>query len=487
MAIYARISEDESGLEAGVTRQLADARQLAQRRGWTVVAERSDNNVSAFSGKVRPGYVALMEDVETGRVDRIVVFHTSRLWRNRRERADGIERLQRARVSVAAVKGPELDLSTAYGRGMAGLLGEFDSMESEVKSERIERAALQRAESGNPNGAVPFGWTRVVETNERGVRTGARDVLHPDEAPIVREVVDRLLAGQSLIAVTAWLNETGVPAPGAKFNVRNRGRGITNPTGEKWAKSSVKKLALRAQNAGLRQYHKGAPDERILPMKADPIISRDEWERLKAMFADPEAKRGKPGMRKHLLSWGIGKCGICGSVLRVAKKQGKYGKPVIMYVCDAKGCVGRKQENVDLLIKAVMIERLKRADVRELLIADDGQATESLNRAEGLRARLNTAADDYAEGLINADQLRRITAKLTPEIERSEREAADARPDVPVGLLAQVAGEKAEAEWDRLDVGQRRRLVSVFVSAVRIDRSRQGPGFDPCSVRIDWV
>jgi len=62
--------------------------------------------------------------------DTIIVFQTSRLWRNRRERAEGIEILRRAGVSVAAVKGPSLDLSSAYGRGMAGLLGEFDTMET---------------------------------------------------------------------------------------------------------------------------------------------------------------------------------------------------------------------------------------------------------------------------------------------------------------------------------------------------------------------
>src|SRR3954464_11079894 len=131
-AIYARISEDDTGDEAGVKRQLVDARHLAASRGWSIVAERYDNNVSALNGARRPGYDDLLSMVAANKVDRLVVFHTSRLWRNRRERAEGIETLQRARVSVAAVRGPELDLSTAYGRGMAGLLGEFDTMESEV-------------------------------------------------------------------------------------------------------------------------------------------------------------------------------------------------------------------------------------------------------------------------------------------------------------------------------------------------------------------
>ena len=105
------------------------------------MAERSDNDISATKGARRPGYAALLEDVRTARVDRVVVFHTSRLWRNRRERAEGIELFAKHRVSIVAAKGPSFDLSTGYGRGLAGLLGEFDTMESEVKGERVQRAA----------------------------------------------------------------------------------------------------------------------------------------------------------------------------------------------------------------------------------------------------------------------------------------------------------------------------------------------------------
>ncbi|MEH1130859.1 recombinase family protein, partial [Micromonospora sp. CPCC 206061] len=84
-ALYARISEDDLGTEKGVFRQLEDGRGLSAARGGEVVAEFSDNDVSALKGVHRPGYEALMAAVAAGQVDRIIVFHTSRLWRNRRE------------------------------------------------------------------------------------------------------------------------------------------------------------------------------------------------------------------------------------------------------------------------------------------------------------------------------------------------------------------------------------------------------------------
>ena len=38
-AIYARISQDRSGAQSGVTRQLEDTRKLAADLGWEVVEE----------------------------------------------------------------------------------------------------------------------------------------------------------------------------------------------------------------------------------------------------------------------------------------------------------------------------------------------------------------------------------------------------------------------------------------------------------------
>ena len=89
-----------------------------------------------------------MKAARRGEFDVIVVFQMSRLWGNRRERAKGIEVLRETGVSVAVCKGQDLDLSTAYGRGVAGMLGEFDTMESEVKGERVAGRSCRRWRRG---------------------------------------------------------------------------------------------------------------------------------------------------------------------------------------------------------------------------------------------------------------------------------------------------------------------------------------------------
>lgn len=467
-AIYARISEDDLGTEAGVKRQLADGRALCEARGWTVAGEYHDNDVSAANGALRSGCRQLMADAAAGRFDRIVCYHTSWLWRARTERAEAIGALAAARVSVVAVKGPDLDLASAYGRGMAGLLGEFDTMESEVKGERVARAALQRAQEGRANGPVAYGWRRIVDRDDRGQVVGWRDVVDPDQAEVVRGIVDRLLAGESLRAVRDDLNARGVPTP--------RGKG-------QWRSSTVRKLALRPANVADRVYH----GEVIGPAAWPPLVDRDRHDRVVALLSNPTRTAAEAASeRRHLLTYGVGECGVCGGILRhVVRRSGDRTYP--LYVCDANGCVGRSDERVDALVRAVVVERLSRPDAAAAFHTSTAEAADAHERAEHLRARLDLAAEQYADGVLDGRQLARITEKLRPQLEAAQdeyRQLAGAAQATDV--LEQVTAGDAAAVWDRLDVARRRALLEVLGLRVRIMRTRQGPGFEPRDVKIDW-
>ena len=120
-AIYCRISKDRAGAGLGVDRQEQDCRELAIRLGWTVTAVHADNDISAYSGKPRPAYRALLADLRAGRVDAVLAWHNDRLHRSTAELEEYIE------VSGAApthfVKAGPLDLSTASGRMTARITG----------------------------------------------------------------------------------------------------------------------------------------------------------------------------------------------------------------------------------------------------------------------------------------------------------------------------------------------------------------------------
>jgi site-specific DNA recombinase len=81
-AIYCRISHDKTGAGLGVERQEQDCRELAGRLGWSVTEVFCDNDLSAYSGKQRPRYQAMLEAIRAGRMDAVLAWHTDRLHRS---------------------------------------------------------------------------------------------------------------------------------------------------------------------------------------------------------------------------------------------------------------------------------------------------------------------------------------------------------------------------------------------------------------------
>ncbi|MFB7111744.1 recombinase family protein [Streptomyces sp. NPDC056291] len=487
--LYARISDDPREQQRGVQRQLRDLRTYAESRNWLVRGEFTDNDISAHKEEERPGYDELMGAVlaalpevrEVGNQGVILGLHPSRLWRRPVERAQAIEDLRQAEACVAFETGGFFDMTKATERSQLRQLGESDTLESEVKGERVAREALARAEEGRANGAVQYGWKRVYEYDRKGKVTGFRDEIEPEQAEIVKEIIDRLLTGETLFRITDDLNVRGVLPPGANLRMKRKMRAQGNEDGTQWNKTSVKKLALRPANAGLRKHK-----ETTYPAAWPEIVPKEKWEQVVALLTAPERSVRRDGARKHLLSWGIGECGVCGSVL-AAKPRGNAKK--LTYVCDAKeGCVGRNEELVDAWVGAVVCARLSQPDAWAVFGPDE-ERLERLRAALIVqRTRLTEAADDYAEGFLTREQMRTVSVKLKVKIAELEKEIEEATPKLDLELMGGLMGvplETAEAAWDALDVVQKRKVLEVLDVRVRIlPTGRRGPGFDPDYVEV---
>jgi site-specific DNA recombinase len=81
-SIYCRISKDRVGAGLGVATQEADCRELASKLGWDVVTVHTDNDISAHSGRRRPGYEALLDQIRAGDINAVIAWHTDRLHRS---------------------------------------------------------------------------------------------------------------------------------------------------------------------------------------------------------------------------------------------------------------------------------------------------------------------------------------------------------------------------------------------------------------------
>src|SRR5437764_2654454 len=199
--IYARISSDREGDGLGVARQIEDCERLAERKGWRVVDQYVDDDVSAWSGKRRPQYLRSLHDLETGTIDGLLVYDLDRLHRQPSELESFIELCQRLRLTnVASVSG-DIDLTTPDGQFQARILGAVAKKESDDKSRRIRRKHEELALNGKVSGggSRPYGYE------------GDKLRVVPAEAAIIKECVRRCLAGESLRSITINLNARDVP------------------------------------------------------------------------------------------------------------------------------------------------------------------------------------------------------------------------------------------------------------------------------------
>ncbi len=108
-AIYCRISQDRIGAGLAVERQEQDCRALAKQLGWDVTAVHTDNDISAYSGKRRPGYEQLLADIRDERVDAVIAWHGDRLHRSPIELEDYIAICDPRGVATHTVRAGELD------------------------------------------------------------------------------------------------------------------------------------------------------------------------------------------------------------------------------------------------------------------------------------------------------------------------------------------------------------------------------------------
>jgi site-specific DNA recombinase len=468
--VYARISEDRDGEGLGVERQVRDCVAECERRGWTVQESYRDNDVSAYGRKARPAYQQMLQDARDGKINAIVCWSVDRLTRHPRELEEIIDLYESHGISLATVGG-EINLGDPDGRMVARLTGAIARGEVEKMSRRIKRKIQERAERGLPHGEQAYGWKRV----------DSRDVLDHAEAAVVREITERLLAGEGVNAITDDLNARGVPPPYSEARRRliadAKGREF-DPRSVQWSRVTVRHLVLRERNAGLRR-HQG---QIIGKGDWEPIFDEDTHKRLRALLNDP-ARKVTTGSAYCYLLTGIAKCGKpgCGAPVRVIlgpRVRGNKREKRRAYVCSRCHGISRDQGAVDRLITRLATEFLASPKARAVFQPVPDPALEV--EAEALRATLDEAADLFAHRDIDAVQLRRITALNKPRLDEVEAKLHPAIVD-----LEDLATPDRAERWEGIPL-ERRRAVVAFLFEIRLmPRGKDAPRrFDPASVEV---
>lgn len=450
VAIYARISSDVTGEKLGVARQLEDCRKLAGERGWEVGDEYVDNDMSAYSGKHRPEYARMLEDLESGARDAVIVYNLDRLHRIPSELEDFIALCDRAGVYDVATVTADIDLGNDDGLFMARIFAAFAAKESGRKSARAKRKMLQNAQAGKPHGPRrPYGYEDDKLT------------LRPAEAEMVRQMVARTIAGESMRSIAAWLNTTGVP---------------TTRGAQLWQSTTVRTIVTSGRIAGLRTHH----GEVIGPGVWPAIITPAERDRVLARFAE-KARSGRRAPRTYLLS-GMLRCGRCEHrLLSAARYERNPRHAVRRYVCqsgpDQGGC-GRltvvAEPLEDLLTDAVFarLDSPELADAWAGKVQADADLAELNRQIEEDTQALNELAELYGERPRRITTAEWMTARDPIEARIRDARRKLVRATDTAGLAELIGqGDIVRQQWPDLSIDRRQAIVKTALIYATI-----GPG-----------
>jgi len=490
-AIYARISNDpghadgeqphKGGDGLGVQRQQEDCRALADALGWDVVTVHVDNDVSAFSGRRRPGFEALLDGMKRGEFDAVLCWHTDRLYRHMKDLERVIEIADTAKVSIRTVQGGEIDLSTSAGRMVARILGSVARQESEHASERRIRANQQKAERGQWQSANrTFGYTRDGQP------------LEP-EATAVRQAVVDVLGGKSIQQVAREWNTTGLKTAMAGRVQKNPHTKKTMVISGQWTGRRVRKLLVNPRYAGIKTHtivDKATGTTKTVEHKGDwsPLIDLDTFRGLVGYLSDPSRIKCTSFERKYLGS-NLYVCGKCGGKMKAAMPGNAAGRTSNRksraYTCRDHAHVLRAGEPVDDYVTATVVERVTQPDAADLLGNQSADIGGLSVKREALQRKLDNLTDLFNDDQIDAEQYGKSSRDTRNKLAVVDRQLSDATRTSPAAALV-AAGVSAWDLWQSMSPTQRAQAVDEICTVTINPCPRGQRRFDSDYVDITW-
>ena len=144
--IYARVSTKDQDCQ----RQISDLQAFAIRAGYNVVEIFQEKASGAKNDRAERAKV--MKLAQGRKIDVVLVTELSRWGRSTQDLLATMQELQSRGVSIVAVSGMQMDLSTPSGRLMATLLAGVAEFERELIQERVRSGIAQAKANGRQIG-----------------------------------------------------------------------------------------------------------------------------------------------------------------------------------------------------------------------------------------------------------------------------------------------------------------------------------------------
>ena len=449
--IYARYSS-HSQKEESIEQQVEECTAFAAQTGLKVLRVYADKALSGRTDK-RPQFQKMMRDAEKKEFGIVIAYKSNRIARNMLQALQYEAKLDLFGIRTLYAK--EEFGNTAAGRFALRTMMNVNQFYSENMAEDIRRGMRDNAEACKVNGAIPLGYVKGPD---------GRYAIEPKEAELVREIYDKVFAGETLISIA---NE---------FNTR----GLTTKQGHRWNKNSFHRILSNDNYIGVYR-HSGFVKEDGIP----PILEKEVFYAMQQHLDNKPRPRGRQHCYTEYLLAGKLFCGYCKTqMVGISGKTRDSGPQYFYYQCNKrrldKAC---KKENV----RKEWIETTVAMLTQKYILQDDviewiaNSAMEVLFDA-GKEAEIVAMEDELAEtrkaikNIMTAIEQGIFTATTKDRLLELEEEAATLERSI---TLAKAVTRDKTIDKERLifsmeqlrdgDVRSaefQKRLIDTFVKAV---------------------
>ncbi|MBX3392737.1 MAG: recombinase family protein [Phycisphaeraceae bacterium] len=420
-AVYTRKSSEE-GLDMAFNS--LDAQREAgldyiksqKHQGWTAITTAYDDGGYSGGSTDRPGLQRLLDDINKGRIDVVVVYKVDRLSRSLADFAQLMQTFDEHNVSFVSVT-QQFNTTTSMGRLTLNMLLSFAQFEREVAGERIrDKIAATKRKGVWVCGQPPLGYRLPREgdpdfiLNDRTLR-----VIQP-EAELIRLIFNGYLELGSLVDLAAKLNAEGHTT---KHWVSSRGK---EHGGRPLTAAFLYRVLTNPVYIGKIAHTRGR-NNRSVPRHSEvyqghhePIVDQATWDQVHAKMGTIERESRQKWTHTHLLKGKIrtfeGHAMSPGSVQRPVSKRKD--------VCSARGADARRvvryyvsQKAVKQGFKSCLIKTVNAAHIDDLV---RGLVLDHLKNQHGadLRSQEPEARDRWVREVVHRVMVApdRITVEL---------------------------------------------------------------------------
>ena len=466
VGLYVRVSTQEQAREGySIGEQVERLTKFCEAMGWEIVDTFIDPGYSGGDTN-RPGLEMMINKIEDGGIDKVVVYKLDRLSRSQKDTLFLIEDVFLKHGTDFVSMNENFDTSTPFGRAIIGVLAVFAQLEREQIKERMAMGKEARAKEGKWNGGAtePIGYDY----------NPAKDLLELNEYEKMQilELIDLFLENTPLRTIETLFLE----------------KGYTHKHGV-WTPKAMRRVLRSKIYCGYMHY-----GGEWHPAEHEHIFEEDTHEKL-VKILDQRAEQYKlTGIKAGVITTlfgGLLYCKQCtAKYTKQSGKKAKSGIAPLYYVCHSRN------KKVKRMIKDPNCtnKNWRMGDLDDLLLAEIRKLATDPSRIEEivknkpkksepdkvevlekeidkLDTQISRFMDLYGEGLFTIEQvkgkvdpLNEKRRNLLREIDKLNAEAGRLTPQELSDIVDSIPDVLDNGDFDEV-----RALIETLIHFVELD------------------